>query len=248
MWYNYDARVLIRPKRGRNEAPLPPKAIMIIVPEDLNEFSSLTNCKHTKDLFLSRIYSCESNKDLCIVGPLLGAPQAVMLVEKLVTLGVREIAVLGWCGSLQDGVEIGDVVIPEEAFSEEGTSKHYISGSRISSPCPPSWLSELEKNLHIRDVKIHRGSVWTTDAPYRETINKVLFYQGCGALAVDMETSALFSIAKFRGISLGIFLMVSDSLGRLKWKPGMNSSNFLKTKKIMLETLRNFVQKQENKV
>lgn len=247
MWYNYDARVLIKPRRGRNEASLPPKAIMIIVPEDLDEFSSLTKCEYTRDLFLSRVYSLGGNRDLCVVGPLLGAPQAVMLVEKLIALGVREIAVLGWCGSLQDGVEIGDVVIPEEAYSEEGTSKHYVSDFRIYSPCLPLWLSEIEKKLRARNVKIHKGSVWTTDAPYRETIGKVLFYQERGVLAVDMETSALFSIANFRGISLGVFLMVSDSLGRLKWKPGMNSSNFLKTKEIMLETLRNFVQKQENK-
>lgn len=243
MWRSHDSRVLIEPRRGRNETSLPSKALMIIVPEDLKEFVSILNCSYLRELFLSRIYRCESNEELCIVGPLIGAPQAVMVVEKLVALGVREIVALGWCGSLRDEIVIGDVVIPDKAFSEEGTSRHYFSGYEIASSSLPPCFSLITDALNTRGLRLHRGKIWSTDAPYRETVEKVLLYQGREALAVDMETSALFSVARFRGIYLGILLVVSDSLSTLKWKSGSRSPEFLKTRKIILEVFRNLVQK-----
>ncbi|MCX7822511.1 MAG: nucleoside phosphorylase [Syntrophobacterales bacterium] len=241
MWWSCDNRVLVEPRRGRSELPLPSKAIIIIMPEDFEAFTSLVSCIYLRNIFLSRVYKCEDNEGICVVGPLLGAPQAVMLTEKLVALGVREFIALGWCGSLQDHVAIGDVVLPEGALSEEGTSRHYFSDIEVSSPLLPSDFSFLTEELKARDLRFHRGRVWTTDAPYRETIGKVLFYQNKGILAVDMETSAFFSVTRFRGVAFGILLMVSDGLGGLKWKAGMKSVEFLRTRKIILEALRDLV-------
>ncbi|MEJ5300841.1 MAG: nucleoside phosphorylase [Thermodesulforhabdaceae bacterium] len=254
MWWTYDNRVLIEPRRGQKESLLPSKALMVIVPEDLDELVSIMKgVRQSRSIFLSRLYHIEDNNKICIVGPLLGSPQAVMILEKLIALGVREVIVLGWCGSLQDYVRIGDVVIPTGAYSEEGTSHHYVVscehgsigdfGGFITTPKIPEEFKLLVDYMKTQDVRCHSGSVWTTDAPYRETISKVIFYQNRGVLGVDMETSALISVARFRGISLGVMLLVSDSLANLKWKPGMKSSEFLNSRNIILGAFRNFAQK-----
>jgi uridine phosphorylase len=73
---------------------------------------------------------------------------------------------------------------------------------------------------------IHRGTVWSTDAPFRETVGKVGAYQAAGVLAVDMETSALFAVARFRGIRLASLLVVSDELSSLSWRPGFKDPRF----------------------
>ena len=65
--------------------------------------------------------------------------------------------------------------------------------------------------------------VWTTDAPYRETPNKVLAYQQQGVLAVEMEMSALMTLAVYRGVSMAGLLVVSDELFEMKWKPGFSN-------------------------
>jgi len=250
MWWTYDNRVLIKPIRGQKEAPLPLKSLMIIVPEDFDEFvSMLAGCRQGRNLFLSWLYHIDGNDKVCVVGPLLGSPQAGMVLEKLIALGVREVIVLGWCGSLQNYVAIGDVVIPTGAYSEEGTSRHYLISPLcenevgfVSAAKQPESMEFILEALKSRGVKPHSGNVWTTDAPYRETVSKVLFYQNLNVLGVDMETSALMSVARFRGISLGIILMVSDSLAVLKWKPGMKSSEFLRTRSVVFEVLKDFLQ------
>lgn len=250
MGWMYDNRVLIEPRRRQKETPLPSKALMIIVPEDLEEFvSMLSGCRQSRNLFLSWLYHIDGNDKICVVGPLLGSPQAGMVLEKLIALGVREVIVLGWCGSLQNYVAIGDVVIPAGAYSEEGTSRHYLSSNLcelevcfVPAANQPVSMEFILDAFKSRGVKLHSGNVWTTDAPYRETISKVLFYQNINVLGVDMETSALMSVARFRGISLGVILMVSDSLATLKWKPGMKSPEFLKTRNAVFEVLKDFVQ------
>lgn len=248
MLLSCDNRALIEPRRRKGESLLPSRALIIIVPEDLEEFVSLLNCRRSRSLFLSNVYQPENHEEFCIVGPLLGAPQAAMVIEKLVVLGVREIVALGWAGSLQDYVKIGDVVVPTGAYSEEGTTAHYLPSDslpRMILPCQaPIGISTLVDKLVLSGLNVHKGFVWTTDAPYRETVGKVLFYQNRGVLAVDMETSALFGVARFRGVSLGVLLMVSDNLSRLKWKPGMKSDEFSRTRKILLKSLSDFIEEQ----
>lgn len=160
-----------------------------------------------------------------MVGPAVGAPQAVMVAEKLIALGVREVLAVGWCGSLQRSTAIGDVVIPVDAVCEEGTSAHYPVGHRAPGPSP-ELAAPLREALRDGGFKTHEGTVWTTDAPYRETASKVVEYQRKGILAVDMETSALFTLAAYRGVRVAVLLVVSDDLSTLKWTHGFGTSAF----------------------
>lgn len=160
-----------------------------------------------------------------LAGPAVGAPQAVMVTEKLIALGVREILAVGWCGSLQRNTAIGDIVIPLGAVCEEGTSAHYPVGHPPPGPSL-ELVAALRQALRIGGFTIHEGMVWTTDAPYRETAAKVAEYQRKGVLAVDMETSALFTLAAYRGIRLAVLLVVSDDLSTLKWIHGFGTSVF----------------------
>ena len=63
-----------------------------------------------------------------------GAPGTIMLLEELVAFGVRRIILLGYCGTIQKGVFIGDLVLPLEAIREEGTSYHYLPKGEKSLP------------------------------------------------------------------------------------------------------------------
>jgi len=75
-------------------------------------------------------------------------------------------------------------------------------------------------------VAFHSGKVWTTDAIYRETEAKVLAYGSQGMLAVEMEMSALFTVARFRGVALAGLLIVSDELFTLTWRHGLRDNRF----------------------
>jgi uridine phosphorylase len=229
---------IISPQKGRRDPDLPPCGILVFTPLDLDFTVNLL--KHHEGRLL-KIYLTDlhagiyGNIRMVIAGPMLGAPQAVLVLEKMIALGVRRLLALGWCGSLQPGVHIGDVVIADGAVSEEGTSRHYPIS--IDRPGPtPHLVQHLKNVLAIKMCTFHQGQVWSTDAPYRETVGKVLDYQKRGILAVDMEVSALFTVAHFRGIELAAGLAVSDELHDLSWRHGFREPRFKQAREMLCQT------------
>ncbi|MBU2549064.1 MAG: nucleoside phosphorylase [Proteobacteria bacterium] len=161
--------------------------------------------------------------DLILAGPILGAPQAAMVMEMLSRRGVRGYLSLGWCGSLQPSLTWGRIVLAETALSEEGTSSHYPLPDGGSGGADPELAGRLAQALTERGREFVRGRVWSIDAPYRETRDKIDAFAAGGILAVDMETSALMTVAAFRGLAYAGLLVVSDEVWGDKWNPGFGS-------------------------
>lgn len=236
---------IVYPVKGKKEPGVGSVAVMVAMETDLAfarrsmEIAGKPVCK----IFSSRLYKgrCD-HEDIAVVGPMMGAPYAVMILEKLIVLGAQRILFFGWCGSIQPRVGIGDFVIPNRGVSEEGTSSHYPGHD---SPPKPAGVvvKAIEESLLRRAVSFQRGAVWSTDAPYRETKEKVLLFQQQGVLAVEMELSALFAVARFRQVEIGALLVVSDELGSLSWKPGFKTQKFKQSREIAAEVLRSTCQK-----
>ena len=221
-----DNTCLIEPRKGRSEAALPSLAIIVFSPEDLRSFfgSFREPPGRSHKLYLTEVFTGSfEGTEIALAGPMLGAPQTILVLEKMIALGVRKVIAAGWSGSLQKDVRIGDIVLPSEAISEEGTSRHYPGASPLPSP---RLLASLRSAITSAGLTLHEGSVWTTDAPFRETVAKVRKLQADGILSVDMETSALFTVARFRGIDLAVVLVVSDDLSGLKWVHGFREPVF----------------------
>ena len=135
----------------------------------------------------------------------IGAPMAGMILEETIALGGRYIIFFGGVGVLLREIKTGDIILPIGAIRDEGTSYHYIKPGYFAYPSK-LLVEEVENTLDDNGEKYFKGIVWTTDAPFRETIFKRRLFIEKGAICVDMESSALFSIASFRGVELaGIF-------------------------------------------
>ncbi len=215
-------RVLIEPRRRKGESPVSDKIIITFTPFELDLALKAFNLDKSKGraVDMSRLYNIgPSGEGPDLVGPAMGAPAAVFLLERINALGGRNIVTLGTCGSLQKDLPIGDIVIPEDALSEEGTSCHYGLSGSISRP-DSDLPGTLESTLLQKGYPFRKGRIWTIDAPFRETIEKGRRYRDTGILGVTMETSAMMTVSAFRGVRLAGLLVVSDELGDLKWKPG----------------------------
>ncbi len=228
---------VIHPRRGSREALLPASGLMVFTPQDVALLSELFPAPPPKThrLFLTdvRLGSLDG-RSMALVGPMLGAPQAVLVLEKMVALGVTHVLALGWCGSIHPDVRIGDVVVPTGAVSEEGTSRHYDVSGESARPSE-ELLAGLRAALASSDLTCHEGCVWSTDAPFRETRGKVLALQREGVLGVDMETSALLTVARYRSVRLALALVVSDELFRLEWVHGFKEPRFQKARQALAE-------------
>ena len=234
---------LISPLKYNSDPCIAEDAIMVMIPSELKRIVAMADACEVSfsdgrmyHLFLVRKRGIKTEPPIAIAGPFVGAPVAVIGMEKLIVMGAKRIWIFGWCGSIQSELTIGDIIIPEAAFSEEGTSDHYP----ITEPSPcsdPELCIVLEQAFKKKDMAFTRGKVWTTDAPYRESRKKVLFYQSQGALAVEMELSALMTVSAYRSISMAGLLVVSDELFSLKWRKGFSSPRLKASSRTAVEVL-----------
>ena len=225
---------IIFPKRGKHSPQLGPVAVMAGTESDLSLLCKALNfdAGTYQKLFTSRLYlSDRTPAGISLAGPLVGAPYATMVLETLIAWGAHKFIFLGWCGSISDKVKIGDIIVPEAAFIDEGTSGHYKNNDTQLSFPSASIRTKLQNALTQNQANFHNGKIWSTDAIYRETRQKVQYYQRQKAIGVEMEISALFTVAKFRGVEVGAMAVVSDELASFKWRPGFKMDEFKRGRK-----------------
>jgi uridine phosphorylase len=158
----------------------------------------------------------------------IGAPAAVLALEPLILSGAGSIMILGFCGALSDRCKIGDAVLITQAISDEGTSRHYISKKKWFSSSRVL-VQESEILLNTQNLPYAKGSLVSTDAPYRETPDWLEKFQKLGAECVDMEASAVFALASFYGIEAAALMIVSDELWAGCWKSGFRTPELEKS-------------------
>ncbi len=155
-----------------------------------------------------------ADSEVLVVLSFPGAPLAVGLVDALSCCGARRMVAVGWAGSINPRLRVGDLVAPSWALREEGASFHYMPDPsytpKPSEPLASALYEELLRRAKGR--RVSRGGIWSIDAPYRETLDKVVKYHNLGVDAVDMEASALMTVADYRGVDLAVAVAISDEL------------------------------------
>jgi purine-nucleoside phosphorylase len=76
---------------------------------------------------------------------------------------------------------------------------------------------------------------WTTDAPYRETVEELRHYRSDGVATVEMEASALLAVGAYRGVSVSSVFVISDLLSEEDWNQGYHSEEKLEALKQVFE-------------
>jgi len=226
---------IVNPAKPKNASDLGPVAVMAATRTDLFSLCEVFNFDKNDfyRLMTSRLYVDRLQPEgVSVTGPFVGAPYAVMLLETLIAWGVLKIIFLGWCGAVSEKVKIGDIILPTSAVIDEGTSVHYGPEDTGISRASSSLVSMIRQVLNQNKIDFQTGPIWTTDAVYRETRQLVKRHQQDGTLAVDMELSALCSVAQFRGVALAGILVVSDELSSLDWRPGFKDKRFVQGRRI----------------
>lgn len=239
----YEDEGIVKPVKGRNPLDPKPVALMVSSRMDLDCLCNLINIRDDQCRVLHYSKFCspkDSRYNFSITGPFAGAPYAVMLLEALAVWGASRIIFYGWCGAVSDSVKIGDIIVATSAFVDEGTSKHYgydeISDNGVVLPSF-DLTGTIKGLLRQSGIFFHEGPVWSTDAIYRETPEKVAYYKEKNVLGVEMELSAIYSAAGFRNIEAAGILVVSDEISTLKWKPGFRDDRFQEGRSAACEAL-----------
>ena len=230
--------IIIHPLKTSRDEEIPPSGLLLVNP---GEAHAAVECVLDRGGRRSFIHNSKlaisAADDFFVAGPAIGAPSAVLLLEKLIVLGAKNIVLVGWCGSIDSGCVIGDLIVPCGAVCGEGTSPYY-SEERTPSPSATA-ISKLTNTLGQKGlIWKEGGKIWSTDAPYRESRKQLQHLNKHEkVIGVDMEFSALCTVAAFRGIDFAGALVVSDELFRESWRPGFREERFRRSCRQLIDCL-----------
>jgi purine-nucleoside phosphorylase len=131
----------------------------------------------------------------------IGGPSAAIVLSELVSLGARRAIRVGTCAALGAGLALGEIVVAREAICLDGASRALGAGARAPAD------AELTGALLEHTQGARAGAVASVD----------LFYDAGrradigDALAVDLESAALFVLGAASRMPVASLLAVSDT-------------------------------------
>jgi len=153
---------------------------------------------------------------LAFVHPGVGSAHAVGVLEEVIAFGCRKFIACGGCGVLDESVAFGHLVVVSAAVRDEGASYHYLPPSR-QVQASAEGVRALAETLDARNIPYRVGKTWTTDAPCRETPDKIAMQREEGCLVVEMEAAGMIAVAQFRDVAFGQVLYGGDDLTGEIW-------------------------------
>lgn len=150
-------------------------------------------CYHS-ELWVTR----HGGRGIGIVPCAVGAPYAVLVAEQLAASGCRLLISVTSAGMVNPLGTPPYFVLIERAWRDDGTSGHYLPAAEWAE-LDPQLARDLRGAFAGLDEPIHRGTSWTTDAPFRETAAALASAKTAGVHAVEMEAAALYAYAAATG-------------------------------------------------
>lgn len=145
----------------------------------------------------------------------VGCPSASIAVEELVNAGATHFIRVGSTAGLQPEVRMGDIVINTGTLRNDGTSRAYVPDN-YPAIADHFLVHSLIKVARIRQREggfgLHIGLGACDDAFYAETPEWIERHAKLGLLNIEMESSAIFTVAQLRGVHAAMVCGVSGNL------------------------------------
>lgn len=229
------------------------RMILETSPSNINEIVILPALKMVMQKLLQklekkrkygRVYNGELNGvKVSVIRSLIGAPNAAIAVECLKRCKTKTIIRIDVCGGI--GINIGDILIPDRAYCDDGTSPQYIREhpslandlESISNPLARfqnlltgnNTIFISQPNIYLKDILLEEGkkffptkvknltNLWTTDALFCESLDFIRALETINIQGIDMESSILFLLGKLYNLKTASILSVTDLPGDLKY-------------------------------
>ena len=151
---------------------------------------------------------------VCSTG--MGGPQVAIGVEELAHLGAKVFIRVGSCGTAQDNITVGDIIVPTGVYRGGATAHRYLPPA---FPAAPDFgvLTALVEEARATGPGAHVGIASSSDAFYAEG-DPALFakMKQAGVMAFEMECDTLFIISNFRGWRAGAVLACDGTSTEIK--------------------------------
>lgn len=149
-----------------------------------------------------------------VMGTGMGLPSLSIYAHELMAFfGVKSLIRVGSCGAFADGLDLMDVVIASGACTDSAINRQIFGGITYA---PVADFNLLRKAVGIAEQKAirhHVGLIMSGDRFYVDESDYLATVKAYGVLAVEMESSGLYTLAAKFGAAALTLSTVSDILG-----------------------------------
>jgi purine-nucleoside phosphorylase len=152
-------------------------------------------------------------KRISIQGSGMGVPSISIYANELIqSYNVKNLIRIGTCGSMQPDIKLRDVVLAMTSSTDSSINKIRFNGMDYSPTASFKLLNKAFEIAKSKGIDAKVGNILTTDTFYGDDPDAWKLWAKFGVLAVEMETSALYTIAAKYNVDALTILTVSDSL------------------------------------
>jgi len=152
-------------------------------------------------------------KRVSVQGTGMGIPSISIYVNELIReYGVKNLVRVGSCGAIQKDIKVRDVILAMTSSTDSNVNRLAFPGFDYA-PCANFEL--LQKAYQVgkqKGLEIRVGNVLSADVFYRDSMDMVKKLGDHGVLAVEMETTALYTLAAKYSVNALSILTVSDHI------------------------------------
>ena len=145
----------------------------------------------------------------------MGCPSTAIAVEELARVGVTSFIRVGSSAGLQPGIEPGDLLVSEGSLRNDGTTDAYVPRG---FPAVPDLGLTLALSRHAERLAAASGThsftgiSTSSDGFYAESPELIGQLSRMGILNIEMEASALYVVARLRGLRAAMVCACSSNL------------------------------------
>lgn len=143
----------------------------------------------------------------------MGTPSLSIYVNELIQFyGCKQLIRVGSAGSMQDSVNVRDIVLAAGACSDSSMNRLMFNNMDYAPIASFDLLTKAYSAAKDLGIEPHVGNILTTDTFYNDRPSPLDLWVKHNVLAVEMESSALYTLAAKFGVKALSVLTISDHI------------------------------------
>ncbi|MCR8658534.1 purine-nucleoside phosphorylase [Paenibacillus endoradicis] len=174
-----------------------------------------------------------------VQGTGMGNPSmSIYGTELVVDYDVKKLIRIGTCGAMQEEIKIRDIIMAQAVSSDSNLTEKVFHGCNYAPTADFTLLMKAFHQAQGKDVNVFVGNIYNSDEFYRETLERLNKFMEFGVLGVEMESTALYTLAAKYGVKALTILTVGSQLLRQEFLTHKESEqSFYEMVEIALNTI-----------
>ncbi|CAA6830431.1 MAG: Purine nucleoside phosphorylase (EC [uncultured Aureispira sp.] len=148
-----------------------------------------------------------------VQGTGMGIPSTSIYVNELISsYGAKQLIRIGTAGSYQADLKIRDIVLAMSASTDSAINRRRFNGMDFAPTADFGLFMNAVRVAEGKGIQVKAGNILSADEFYNDNFEVYKHWAKYGVLCVEMETTAIYTLAAKFGVQALTILTISDEL------------------------------------